>query len=181
MARWTGLSASELAAKGQKNRASWKQGAPITYLGSTRQANGEWTSDKQPKKPAKTRARAAQASIPAVGNAKVILPWPPSVNHYWRRNKGKGMHISAEGLAYQAAVIDACRNRKGVMGHIGVHVIAFPPDRRKRDLDNLLKALLDALNHAGMIEDDCLIDDLHIVRRKGAWDFGCVEVEITAL
>jgi len=40
----------------------------------------------------------------------------------------------------------------------------FPPDRRKRDVDNILKALLDALTHAGVYEDDSFIDDLRVVR-----------------
>lgn len=179
MTRWTTLSQSELAAKGQANRASWKQGAPITYLGSTRQANGEWTVDKQPKKADKTRARGAQASIPAVGRAQLSLPWPPSVNHYWRRNNGPGMHISAEGLAFRARVEALCSVVGCVYGRVAVKVIAYPPDSRKRDLDNLLKSLLDALTHAGMFEDDSHIDDLHITRASVRG--GRVEVVITAL
>jgi len=41
---------------------------------------------------------------------------------------------------------------------------AFPPDRRRRDLDNLQKSTLDALEHAGLYEDDSQID-LLIARR----------------
>lgn len=41
---------------------------------------------------------------------------------------------------------------------------ASPPDRRARDLDNILKALLDALAHAGVYADDSEIDELHIYR-----------------
>ena len=33
-----------------------------------------------------------------------------------------------------------------------------PPDRRRRDLDNLYKCLFDALGHAGVYEDDSQID-----------------------
>lgn len=100
------------------------------------------------------------------GLIHISLPWPPSVNHYWRRNAGWGMHISDEGKAYQNAVGKACRGLDGVMGRVTVNVVAYPPDKRKRDLDNIFKALLDALNSTGMIEDDSLIDDLHIVRAE---------------
>jgi crossover junction endodeoxyribonuclease RusA len=39
---------------------------------------------------------------------------------------------------------------------------AWRPDERKRDLDNLLKAPLDALTHAGVYLDDHLIVHLTI-------------------
>jgi len=42
---------------------------------------------------------------------------------------------------------------------------AFPPDRRRRDLDNLLKSVLDALEHAGLYADDSQID-LLVTRRR---------------
>jgi len=38
------------------------------------------------------------------------------------------------------------------------------PDRRKRDLDNLLKCPLDALHHAKIICDDSQIDKITISR-----------------
>ena len=49
-------------------------------------------------------------------------------------------------------------------GRLGIFIKAYPPDHRARDLDNLLKAPLDALKHAGVISDDSLIDQLFIVR-----------------
>jgi crossover junction endodeoxyribonuclease RusA len=45
-----------------------------------------------------------------------------------------------------------------------VEIEAWPPDKRKRDLDNILKSLLDALTYAGIWEDDSQIDDLRIYR-----------------
>ena len=41
---------------------------------------------------------------------------------------------------------------------------AYPPDRRRRDLDNLLKCTQDSLAHAGVYEDDSQIDVLVVVR-----------------
>lgn len=53
------------------------------------------------------------------------------------------------------------------------------PDRRRRDLDNMPKALFDGLTHAGVWTDDSQIDDLRIVRSWAAG--GCVVVRIEAL
>ena len=94
------------------------------------------------------------------------LPWPPSLNHYWRNVNGQTL-ISSEGRAYRRSVASyVIVQRKGeVMDcRLSVHIIAYPPDKRRRDLDNMLKAALDALAHAGVYEDDSQIDDLHIVR-----------------
>lgn len=53
---------------------------------------------------------------------------------------------------------------KAEPGRLTVWVEAWPPDRRVRDLGNLDKCLGDALQHAGIIENDGLIDDLRFVR-----------------
>ena len=49
-------------------------------------------------------------------------------------------------------------------GPLTVEVAVYFPDKRKRDLDNLLKCLLDALTHAGVYEDDKQIEDLRIYK-----------------
>lgn len=102
----------------------------------------------------------------------VELPFPPSVNTYWRHpNSGKlaGRHlISEKGRAYRDAVmVEVCRYRIPMLtGRLSVSIDVFPPDRRRRDLDNLHKGLLDGLVHARVIEDDSLIDRLSIERRS---------------
>jgi crossover junction endodeoxyribonuclease RusA len=45
-------------------------------------------------------------------------------------------------------------------------VEAFPPDARRRGLDNLLKAPLDGLQHAGVVVDDSQFDALSIKRMQ---------------
>ena len=49
---------------------------------------------------------------------------------------------------------------------LSVLINAYPPDRRKRDLDNILKSLLDALQHARVYPDDSQIDRLTIIRNE---------------
>ena len=47
-------------------------------------------------------------------------------------------------------------------GKLCVEIEAYRPDKRRRDLDNLLKAALDACTSAGVWEDDSNIVDLRI-------------------
>lgn len=96
----------------------------------------------------------------------LTLPWPPSVNHYWRHVDGKTL-ISKAGRAYRKAVADQVliqRGAKMLAGRLHVAIDAHVPDKRRRDLDNLLKSVLDSLTHAGCWLDDEQIDALMIVR-----------------
>lgn len=101
----------------------------------------------------------------------IALPWPPTVNTYYRtisRGKLAGRTlISERGRAYRKVVIDhlvaaACTGVGSAA--VAVDIEARPPDRRRRDLDNLPKAVLDALTHGGVWEDDAQINDLRIWR-----------------
>jgi crossover junction endodeoxyribonuclease RusA len=95
---------------------------------------------------------------------ELILPFPPSVNTYWRNFNGR-MLISKKGREYRKAVADQVLIQKGAkhyQGKVKMTIEAWRPDERKRDLDNLLKAPLDALTHAGVYVDDQLIVDLRI-------------------
>ena len=56
-------------------------------------------------------------------------------------------------------------------------ITANPPDLRKRDLDNLLKQTLDALQHAGIYLDDSQIDYI-LIRRGIKASAGNLEVDI---
>lgn len=104
---------------------------------------------------------------------EAMLPWPPTVNSYWRHKvigKLATVYVSAEGQAYRKAV-NLCLMEHGIKtyaleGDLRVEIEVFPPDRRKRDLDNLLKSLLDALTHAQVWKDDNQISDLRIFRNK---------------
>jgi crossover junction endodeoxyribonuclease RusA len=94
------------------------------------------------------------------------LPYPPSVNHYWRRVGARTL-ISRGGRAFRRTVcsILAARGIRPLDGPVELVVDVFPPDRRRRDLDNLQKALLDALAHGGAYHDDSQIARLTIQRR----------------
>lgn len=110
----------------------------------------------------------------------LTLPYPPSVNHYWRR---VGLHtlISREGRTFRrnvCALLGGGGPRKPPSGgRIALAMDAFPPDRRRRDLDNIQKPVLDALEHAGVYEDDSQID-LLVTRRREAVPDGRLLVEV---
>jgi len=90
------------------------------------------------------------------------LPWPPSVNRYWRKWNNR-MVISNEGRAYRDLVAQQLLGQATRRDCPMVVVIeAYRPDRRKRDLDNLLKAVLDSLTYAGVWSDDSVVVDLRV-------------------
>jgi crossover junction endodeoxyribonuclease RusA len=98
----------------------------------------------------------------------LTLPWPPSVNSYWRRN-GSRYFVSAKGIQYRKEVFFIAYDVRANSifpkdERISVSIKAYPPDKRKRDLDNILKSLLDSLQHAGVYDDDSQIDKLYIER-----------------
>ena len=107
------------------------------------------------------------------------LPYPPSVNHYWGQ-AGNHRFIGKKGKEFRAQVMDAA-NEAGIQaleGRLAVHIALFPPDKRKRDVDNVLKPLLDACEHAGCYENDSQIDELHITRRDVIKDGACTIIII---
>lgn len=114
----------------------------------------------------------------------MLLPYPPTVNHYFQRNRDGSVRIGQPGLAFRQEVAYRCRQEriKPLTGRLVVEVDVFPPDRRKRDLDNVLKALLDALKHGGAYEDDSQIDRLVVNRiLPVTGKVGAVEVRIALL
>lgn len=111
----------------------------------------------------------------------IELPWPPSVNHYWRR-QGARYFVSSKGKAYRDTVYYLCAENRGLFRlnqRLFVTIQAFPPDRRRRDLDNILKSLLDSLQYAQVYEDDSQID--HLTIKRNSSNDGKVIVTITEL
>ena len=92
----------------------------------------------------------------------IKMPWPPSLNRCYRMYRGRYL-LSAEGRAYQANLVKFDGVAFGEK-RVSVKIKAYPPDKRRRDLDNLLKPLLDLMQKGGVFNDDGQIDALSIVR-----------------
>jgi crossover junction endodeoxyribonuclease RusA len=96
----------------------------------------------------------------------IVLPLPPSVNSYWRKSP-RGMFISKQGKDFRQKVAEIVAGRavmKFGASRLFMAVRLCMRDRRGADLDNRLKALCDALEHAGVFDDDEQIDELLILR-----------------
>ena len=113
------------------------------------------------------------------------LPYPPSANRYIR-HVGYRSLISREGRTFRKNVCALLAGAGGgsrkppAGGRIALLMDAYPPDRRKRDLDNLQKPTLDALQHAGVYLDDSQVD-LLVTRRREIVPGGRLEVQMLDL
>ncbi len=102
------------------------------------------------------------------GMVELILPWPPSINRYWRR-RGSQYFISKEGQDFRKNVILLCKEIPKIFDKndkLFIDIKASPPDKRRRDIDNILKALMDSLQHAEVYHDDNQINKIHIERQS---------------
>lgn len=109
---------------------------------------------------------------------ELTLPYPPSVNHYFSYYQGRPV-LSKDARSYRHQVrrIAIAKCIKPMMGPLNVHIDIFPPDKRRRDIDNCFKSVLDALQHAGVFWDDSQIIVLHAVKHPTAQE-GHVNVAI---
>lgn len=113
-------------------------------------------------------------------NKILYLPWPPTINSYYSSGYGHVKYISAKGRIFRNSVIESINEQlPGITlrGKLYVECILHPPDKRRRDLDNYSKALLDAITAGGLWEDDSQIDQLTFLRGNQVQN-GCVRIEI---
>ncbi|MGJ8516624.1 RusA family crossover junction endodeoxyribonuclease [Carnimonas bestiolae] len=110
----------------------------------------------------------------------LTLSFPPTVNSVWRSVNGRTI-MSKRGREYRketCAAIAHQLDNTGVVAtgeRLRMEVLLYPPDRRKRDIDNYNKALLDAITNTGRIwHDDSQIDLLTVERRPASKGGYCI-------
>lgn len=123
------------------------------------------------------QTQGGQSHARAEGAVEIVLPFPPSVNGYWRNvilpaKGGQKMRaavlISEGGRKYAKEVQALCMAnglaRRRITGDLVMSVTLYPPDRRTRDVDNYSKALLDSLTKAEVWCDDGQLSRLTVER-----------------
>jgi crossover junction endodeoxyribonuclease RusA len=109
----------------------------------------------------------------------VTLPYPPTVNTYWRYTpvgRSCRVFLSAKGRDYKKQIAGLLYGLKPSHGRIQMEVEVNPPDRRKRDLDNILKALLDSMQGILYMDDEQI--DCLIISRRGVVPSGKITISV---
>ena len=124
---------------------------------------------------------------PPAATRRYTLPWPPSVNDYWRPAHGR-IVLTSRARLYRGAVahvVWATEHRVPVpwSGKLAVVLALFPPEsdaERLHDIDNTLKAIFDSLTKARVWEDDSQVKRLAMDIDHAPAPPGRVEIVIAA-
>lgn len=93
------------------------------------------------------------------------LPFPPSVNNLFINSRKTGGRFPSpqykewRKAAGQAVLV---QGRKHIRGKVNIAIGIMRPDRRRRDISNLMKAVEDLLVEMQVIEDDSLVEKISI-------------------
>ena len=98
---------------------------------------------------------------------ELFTAYPPTVNNYYVKTH-RNVHISSKGKKFADQLAKDAAEQIGGMPMItekvAIDIIAYVPDLRKRDMDNILKPIFDSMTRAGLWEDDSLVDQIRVYR-----------------
>lgn len=101
---------------------------------------------------------------------------PPSVNHYWS-GSGRHRYVCKRGVEFKRALA-LCAKSVGVKptkAQVALWITWYKKDKRPRDIDNILKPILDALNGIAYF-DDSQVTELFVEKEKSAQE--ALEIKI---
>ena len=95
----------------------------------------------------------------------ITIPYPPTVNNYWGFH-GHRRFLTDKAQAFKREVQAAVLAQPIRFGNAPLYlaISLSPPDKRKRDIDNILKPAIDAMMQAGLFADDSQIELLVVAR-----------------
>jgi len=108
------------------------------------------------------------------------IPWPPSINKYYGRNKFGGVYLKKDAkqyLEYTPWLIKQKYPKTKIFGAVKILRDLYPPDNRRRDEDNIVKAINDSIMKAGIIKDDSQIMKAVNVKHQPKPP-GCVKITL---
>lgn len=112
------------------------------------------------------------------------IDYPPSTNKIWRQAKAGKAYLSDAAKQYYRDCSVSIRHQLGNLGiskpycrPVAMLIDVYPPDQRRRDLDNLAKPILDALVKGGVLTDDSYVHELRM-RKRHHIKYGRVYVQI---
>ena len=106
---------------------------------------------------------------------------PPSVNGIWT-NKSNGRYKSKKGKILEETARSELKNQfrcKPLASSLEVRIWLYFKDKRKRDIDNYNKGILDAMTNIAY-NDDSQIEELNIKKIVGC-GFNKVKIEVEEL
>ncbi len=113
------------------------------------------------------------------------LPWAPSVNNVWQVGKTKGRSTVYLSEKYKEFLSDV--RVLSLQGKIPAVKIApsykvvihcYPPNARKYDIDNRVKATFDALTRIGFWEDDSLVHEVTAKKEPIRKEGGLIKISV---
>ena len=111
-----------------------------------------------------------------MGMLQVRLPLPPSGNNFYTIARGRKI-LSGKARDWRAecvGILQGAYTGKPLEDKdLCLHLTVTFPDRRKRDIDNVIKPLMDVFTQGGIWRDDSQVGEL-VVTRGGEGPRGTV-------
>lgn len=89
---------------------------------------------------------------------RIELPYPPSLNNLFANGKKGRYRVPEYNAWFALASAKVKDSHRAGYGPYSVHIAVRRPDKRRRDLGNLEKAVSDLLVAHGVVKDDCLAE-----------------------
>lgn len=109
---------------------------------------------------------------------RIVLPFPPSGHTLFKRYNGSMLSEAYRKWRDTAGWELLAQKPKKTLGRVGIHLVFRSPDNRRRDIDNLLKPVIDLLVKHSLIEGD---DSRFLRILRAEWDDIAIEPGVVVI